>query len=178
MITDRTLGILAGAITGVIIGILVLIIILKVTKTDGNIKCKYDERQELVRGKGFKYAFFTLLCYNFIVACLIMAFEEIPIDGSGYLMIGTIIGVLVYVTYAIWNEAYFSLNENPKKIMLVFALLGFSNLLLGIRQMIEGKFLENGVLTFHSMNFFIGIVMVIIFAVLVAKQICRRREED
>lgn len=178
MITDRTLGILTGVIIGAIIGIILVILILKLTKTDGDIKCKYDERQELVRGKGFKYAFFTLLFYNFAAACLTVAFEEIPIDSSGFLMIGVIIQLLVYVTYAIWNEAYFSLNENPKKVMVALALIGLFNLFLGICQMAEGRFLENGVLTFRSMNFFIGIVMIIIFLVLAVKQICRRREED
>lgn len=178
MITDGTLGILIGVIIGCIIGIILLLFILKLTKTDGDIKCKYDERQELVRGKGFKYAFFTLLFYNFAAACLTVAFEEIPIDSSGFLMIGVLIQLLVYVTYAIWNEAYFSLNENPRKVMIVLAVLGFVNLLFGIWQMADGRFLENGVLTFRSMNFFIGIVMIIIFLVLAVKQICRRREED
>lgn len=59
---------------------LLVLLLLKTTKNDGSIKCKYDERQELVRGRGFKYALFT---------------------------IGAIIGMMVYVIYAIWNEAYF-----------------------------------------------------------------------
>lgn len=178
MITNGTLGILTGIIIGAIIGIILVILILKVTKTDGDIKCKYDERQELVRGKGFKYAFFTLLFYNSAAACLIAAFKEIPIDSSGFLMIGVIIQLLVYVIYAIWNEAYFSLNENPQKVMVALALIGLFNLFIGIYQIAEGRFLENGLLTFRSMNFFLGIAMVIVFIVLAVKQICRRREED
>ena len=173
-----SLGVITGIAVGTVIGILFLIIFLKTTKTDGSIKCKYDERQEIVRGKGFKYAFFTVLIYNFAVACVAVAFEKLPIDSSGLLMLGAIVGLLVYVTYAIWNEAYFSLNENPKKVMIALAFIGLFNLALGIMQMVEGRFLENGVLTYRSINFFIGVVFVIIFIVLAVKQICQKREED
>lgn len=176
--TDRTLGILTGILIGAIIGIALLIVIWKVTKTDGAIRCKYDERQELVRGKGFKYAFFAMLIYNSVMACLLSVFDSFPIGGSAALEIGIILGLLVYATYAIWNEAYFSLNENPRKVMIALICIGLSNLLLGILQIVEGRFIENGVLTFRSINFFMGIALVFIFAVLVVKQICRKREED
>ena len=46
-----------GMVTGLVLGLILFIIILKVTKKDGKIKCQYDERQELARGKGFKYGY-------------------------------------------------------------------------------------------------------------------------
>ena len=43
-----------GVVCGILVGLLLMVVILKLTKTDGSLKCKYDERQQLVRGKGFQ----------------------------------------------------------------------------------------------------------------------------
>ncbi len=56
-----------GVVIGLIVGIICVVLLLAVTKTDENVKYKYDERQELVRGRGFKYGFFILLIYNAII---------------------------------------------------------------------------------------------------------------
>ena len=80
--------------------------------------------------------------------------------------------------YAIWNEAYFSLNENPKAVMIGFAFIGLLNLGFGIARMVEGTFLTDGKLTYTSMNFMMGIVFMIIFITLAAKQIANKREEE
>ena len=41
-------GHVIGVSAGVAIGVLLVIAILKFSKKDGSLKCKYDERQELV----------------------------------------------------------------------------------------------------------------------------------
>lgn len=175
---EFVIGFIIGLTLVFAITALITILIMKLTKTDGAVKCKYDERQELVRGRGFKYAFFTIMIYNFAVAYIQVCSVNLPADSSALLMIGAILGLLVYVIYAIWNEAYFSLNENPKKVMIILSFIGLMNLVIGIVQMIEGRFLENGVLTYTSMNFILGVVFVIIFIVITAKQICNKREEE
>ena len=40
---------LAGVICGVLVGLVLVVIILKWVRGDGSKKCKFDERQELVR---------------------------------------------------------------------------------------------------------------------------------
>lgn len=181
-IEKQSIAYLLGFITGIgivfVICFILIIILIKSTKKDGSIKCKYDERQDLVRGRGFKYAFFTLLIYNLVIPMCGICEIEFPADSYALFMIGAIIGLLVYVIYAIWNEAYFSLNENPKKVMIAFAFIGLVNLGFGIMRMVEGKFLTNGKLTFDSINFLLGIVFVLIFITLAAKQIVNKREEE
>ena len=103
---------------------------------------------------------------------------EYPADNYALFMIGVIIGLLVYVIYAIWNEAYFSLNENPRIVMIVLGFIGFVNLGIGIMRMVEGTFLTDGKLTFNSINFMLGIAFVIIFVILAAKQVVNKKEED
>lgn len=182
VIENQSIEFILGFITGLaivfVVSFVLIIVILKTSKKDGSIKCKYDERQDLVRGRGFKYAFFTLLIYNFVVPMFEICDVELPADSTALFMIGAIIGLLVYVIYAIWNEAYFSLNENPKAVMIAFAFIGVSNLMLGVMRMVDGTFLTDGKLTFRSINFLLGIVFVIIFITLAAKQICNKREEE
>ena len=48
-----------GLAVGIIVAIVILGIIWKFSKN--KMKGKFDERQELVRGRGYKYACFTLL---------------------------------------------------------------------------------------------------------------------
>lgn len=172
------LGFMVGVGIVLVVSVVVVFILMKVTKKDGTIKCKYDERQDLIRGRGFKYAFFTLLIYNMIVPMLKIFDVELLADSAALFMIGAIAGMLVYVIYAIWNEAYFSLNENPKAIMIAFAFIGLINLALGIVRMFDGTFLTEGKLTFNSINFLLGIGFVIIFMTLAAKQIRNKREEE
>ena len=172
------LGFMVGAGLVLVVTFVAIIVFMKATKKDGSIKCKYDERQELMRGRGFKYAFFTLLIYNFIAPMSDIMEVELPVDNYALFMIGAIIGLLVYVVYAIWNEAYFSLNENPKKIMIVLGLIGGLNLAIGVMHILHGTILTNGKLSVNSVNLLLGIVFVIIFATLAAKQIVNKREED
>jgi len=172
------LGFMVGVGIVLVVSFVAIIILLKLTKKDGTIKCKYDERQDLIRGRGFKYAFFTILIYNMIIPMLKICGVELPADSAALFMIGAIAGMLVYVIYAIWNEAYFSLNENPKAIMIVFAFIGLINLALGIVRMFDGTFLTDGKMTFNSINFLLGIGFVIIFMTLAAKQIANKREEE
>ncbi len=176
--TAYLLGFMVGVGLVLVVFFVAIILFLKATKKDGSIKCKYDERQELMRGRGFKYAFFTLLIYNFIIPMCEVFEIELPADKYALFMIGAVLALVVHVVYSIWNEAYFSLNENPKKIMIGLAFIGFANLALGIMRIVDGTFITDGKLTFNSINFMLGIAFVIIFATLAAKQIVNKREDD
>lgn len=45
---------LAGGLVGILIGLVLVAILIRYVRTDKKIKAKYDERQELIRGRGFK----------------------------------------------------------------------------------------------------------------------------
>lgn len=169
---------LIGLLAGLAIGGILLALIFKVTKKDGSMKCKYDERQQIIRGKGFKYAFFTLVFYNFLAAVISGAMEKQYIKSEVLMIAGILIGVLVYASYCIWNEGYFSINENPKRVMIAFAIIAVINIGLGISNILHHRVFENGVLTIHCLNLLCAMMMVMIFLVLAVKYICKQREEE
>ena len=101
------LGILCGAV----VGLLIVVILLRLMKTDGSSKCKFDERQELVRGKGFQYGFFAIMISNAVL--LFMKAFEISLfsDLQVAMVLSIVIGISVFACYCIWNDGYFALNE-------------------------------------------------------------------
>ena len=50
-----------GFIAGLIVGLVLVVIIFRIANTDKKIKSEYDERQLRIRGKAYKYAFYTML---------------------------------------------------------------------------------------------------------------------
>lgn len=154
-----------GVICGVLVGLVLVWIILKWVRGDGSSKCKFDERQERVRGTGFKYAFFTLLIYDGAYALMGMLLEKMPFDNTTGMFIGICVSVFVYAAYCIWHDGYLALNEKPVRVMIGFTLIGIFNLILGIHNIIAGAVLVDGQFTFHSTNLlcallFIGIGVV------------------
>lgn len=167
-----------GVGCGIIFGLILLAVILKLTKTDGFMKCKYDERQQLVRGRGFKYAFFTLMFYNVFYGILDVALEKRVMDNFTGMIIGIVLGAMVYAIYCIWNDGYFSLNENPRRVRIAFFAIGVFNLALAFWSIAHGTVMEDGILTFRGANLFCGIMMLIICGVSFAKQQSTQKETD
>ncbi|TSO26331.1 DUF6442 family protein [Lactobacillus sp. LL6] len=72
-------------------------------------KGNYDERQEAIRNRGYKYGFFTIT----IVAVLMMYLEMFNIKFSNYLfsIIPLYCGCFVASIYDVINQAYFRMKE-------------------------------------------------------------------
>lgn len=169
---------LAGVICGVLVGLVLVVIILKWVRGDGSKKCKFDERQELVRGTSFKYGFFALIIYNGAYILASMALEKLPFDTATGMFFGICIGVMVFAAYGIWHDGYLALNEKPARVMIAFTLIGIVNLALGIRSFVAGDAFVDGQLTFRSINLFCGLLFVFIGVVYLLKWIKDVREGD
>lgn len=171
---DKILDVL---ISSVIISI-VFIIIIMLVKRDGKIKGKYDERQELVRGRGYKYAFYTLMFYNALLEFIAAIIEKRFMQGTIQVIIGMCIGIVVYASYCIWNDSYFAINDNPKRVLIIFILIGAINFSLGIINLVEGDWVNDGQLTSGFANFAAGILAMVVSIVAAAKWISNRKKEE
>ncbi|MBQ2804208.1 MAG: hypothetical protein IJF07_09960 [Lachnospiraceae bacterium] len=165
-----------GILGGVIIGLIIVVVLNMVSKTDNSIVCKYDERQELVRGKGFKYGYFSIMISNVMWILLSLLEVSLFCNIETAMFISIIVGVGVFACYCIWNDGYFALNENRKGLMIVFAIVGGINLYIGLMNVIQGSVLENGSLTMKSANLFCGILLFAIFIMLLLKEAKDRKE--
>ena len=177
--SEHKLGMLAGMAAGLLVGLIVAAIIMKLTKINGRMKCEYDERQSVIRGKGYKYGFFAFMICNFLHGMSYAAEITLPLDPAAFAVLSIIIALAVQISYCIWNDAYFSLNENKTRVLIVFAVIGIVNLVLGIFGLCEGRAIENGVLNFRCTNLFCGVLFLYIFCVLFLKRfVCSEAGEE
>ncbi len=157
---------------GIFVGLLLVVIVLRAARKDGsiNIKRKYDERQDVLRGKGFKYAFFTLYVYNLAYGLLTLLMEKPFVDGMTAMMIGVVLATLVYVEYCIWKDAYVALNENRRSLLVTFAVVALSTGVGGVSQLKSGEMILDGVLNFRSLSLVTTVMIGIIFVTLLFKK--------
>lgn len=178
MSIKMSVGYVLGIGAGILCGIFVAILIAKMTRKDGSVKCKYDERQEIIRGRGFKYGFYTLLIY-FALDIFLEELLERFAEQSVILFIGMCLGLAVYAVYGIWNDGYISLNENPTRVIITFILIAVFNFAVSImRYLLHGDLCVNGVLTLNGINLVCGLLLLVVVFAMLAKQISRRKEDD
>ena len=112
----------------------------------------YDERQELIRGRAFRYGFLTLA---FSLAA-VMLWEEcvgaLPIEFSLLMMACLMVGCLVVILYDIWQDAYWGIRQTSGSnaaIVLMVAVMVMQY--LGFRGHANaGDVIVDGVLTWDG----------------------------
>ncbi len=175
--SELGIGFKVAFVIGLAVGLLVVAICVAASKKGDEVKNQFDERQELVRGKGFKYGFFTMMIAN--AALLVLNILEIPLFSNMEVAMtaSIVIGVSVFASYCIWNDGYFALNENRKSLLIMFGLIGTLNLVIGIGNIFAGVIMENGAFTFRSTNLFCALMFIVVFIVMLAKHIKDGKEE-
>ena len=156
---------------GLLIGLCLLVLIFSLSLKGPEWKERYDERQELERGRGFKYAFFTMLIYFLAMLILDTAVIPLAVDTSVLYCSGIFLGILVYMVYCIWHESYFALNQNMRTTMITLGLIGLFNFVIGLSHLVGGAMIENGRLTFHAINFLCAFLFIALFLTMLLKRI-------
>lgn len=170
-----------GVVIGIAIGI-IFVAFLKwlIQKIGGRFGCKnckesYDERQMIARGQAYKTAFFTLMFYMCIVS-FISEFSGNPLLMSFTgIWIGVCLSIIVFAIVCIIKDAYMSLYENAKGIIMMFLVVGISNIVIGILNLEKQPMIENEALSIHCINLIVGITFLIILAVFCGKLLYDRR---
>lgn len=153
-----------GLVVGIIAAIALFFVVWKFNKN--KLKGQFDERQELVRGRGYKYACFTLL--GLVIIDLLIeslgAYETLPITRELALFIMIIVCIMVYALYCIKNDSYFGVGTDARTYRAVMWIVIVCNALSafsGLREeaVVDGK-LEFG--PFASLIFCVVFVIIMI----------------
>lgn len=140
-------------------------------------KCKYDERQIAAQGRAYKCAYFTLLIY-LLVYGIICAMDIIWCETMVGVFTGIVISIAVFAVICIFEDAYFKTFESPRAYILMFTFIGLANVLLGVLHMVDGDFIENGIMGINSMNFIAGLLLLVVDATVLIKRMRDRRAEE
>lgn len=161
------MGFLAGILSGGILAILLV----RLTRTDRTFKCKYDERQQLVQGRAFKYGFFGWMLFDAFCILADLGLEVRWMDRASLLFSGMLVGITVYASYSIWYDGYFSLNQKPAQVLSILVSIAVLNAVCAVRQIyVHQGLLENGVVSFYySCNLFMAAVSVFLLTVVAVK---------
>ena len=166
-----------GFLTGILIVAIVCAVTAKALKKKGRIGAgQYDERQQIVRGRAFTWAYAVLMVY--LAVWMVFRSMEVPFFMEGVsVIIGALISIAVFVGYSIFHDAYFKASESPRAWIAVICATGLLNLGIGVRRLIVGATLKERL--YENMNLFVGaLFLVVIVCLLVKRAMDRRGGED
>jgi hypothetical protein len=142
----------AGVLVGIVIGLIVSFFAIKFFNRDGKIRTEYDEMQEIIRGKAYRIAFFTLVIALAILLVLDIMEVALPMTNSVLYFGLIVIGIAVQAGYSILNGAYFGLNNNKAKFWGVMITVTVINLLVSIMAIVSGRMVVDGKLQDPCIN--------------------------
>ena len=182
----HSLAYVLGIISGVLCGLaLVAFIMWLVKKMGGKVDLEhrnaYDERQLVVRGKAYKAAYLTLTAYMIIFAILDDLMEIMLFMSVGGIWLGICLSILVFAVICIVEDAYMSLYENAKGIILLLSFVAIVNLVVGCINLWHGlPLVTDGGLSVTTVNLMMGLLYLVISIVLCGKIIYNKKhpEED
>ena len=166
-----------GVIVGIIIAILLDIFFLKRFNIDNDINTKYDERQQIVRGKGYKYSFWTMVFLIAGVIVLDVCGIDLPLQNSVLYFLIILISIMVHTSYCIFNDGYFGINNNPKQYYWFFVFIGLFNVLVGIINCRGGRLISEGKLDTPAINLFCGLMFVLLGICIVIKRFITKNDD-
>ena len=164
-----------GLAVGIIVAIVLFAIIWKFSKN--KMKGKFDERQELVRGRGYKYACFTLLgllTLDLLLECF-RAFEALPITRELYLFFMILVGVMVYALYCVKNDSYFGVGMDTRTYRAIMWIVIVCNAISAVSGLMNGGAMVDGKLAFGP---WAALIFVIAFIILMISLKVRSRSAD
>lgn len=168
MNTSYVIGFIIGLVVTVLFIIIIAKVITKIGNNNGESKTEYDERQKMVIGQGYKIAFWTLSALLVVVQMFIEIGKVANFCSPIKAEYGTIafsiiiISIMVFCIYCIWNGAYFGLNNNKKRYIIILLAIGVLNILISVGNIIMGNMVVDGQLTGYFVNLMCGIMMFVV----------------
>ena len=167
-----------GFVAGLMVGLVLVVIFYKIANTDKKIKTEYDERQQRIRGKAYKYGFYTMIFYHVLMMGLYLCGITIPVEPYVAECFGIILGCTVLGTYCVWNDVYWGLNNDHKRYYIIFGVCLLFNLIPVAVPALTGEFERHGFGGAPMINLFIMIMMAILLIELGIKHLIDKKKDD
>lgn len=166
-----------GFVVGLMIAAIALVFIFKYANKDGKVRTEYDERQKAVRGKAYRYAFYTEVFAQAVIMCLFMSDVQLPIEDYALVFTGILAGCIVLAAYCIWNDVYWGMNNDHRRYHIVFLIATVLNALPVIFGVTGGTLFENGKLGMPLLNIIVLFMMAVIYVELLIKKLMDKKSD-
>lgn len=170
----RTIFMLVGMIIGASVGLIAV----KLSHKNHKFKAEYDERQQIMIGRSYKWAAITSWVLMLIYMSIEMGGMPLPIDRALIIFSIVFISLLVFASYAIWTDAFFGTNAHYGRYAIVFVLIGILNLAVAIMTSKENLMVVDGVVTASALSVEGVALSVVVGIELWAKSIVEKKKND
>ncbi len=171
-------GKMLGVGIGIIAGLIISFFVLKAINKDGKVKTEYDEMQKLIRGKAYMYAFWAVIACEGLLCFLTSGSFSLPLDGYTLHFMVILVGVLVQVSYCIWNDAYIGLNNSMGRFAAVSIIISLVNFAFAGFSIAEGTMVKDGVLQSTSINLLVAVLFIVIGLEILIKKIADNGQKE
>ena len=138
----------------------------------------FDERQLLAQGTAYKTAFWAMLVYYCIQAIITGVAEIVWCDQLLSAFLGVFVGVGSFAVICIIKDAFARLNQSRTGLIVLWNIIGLSQLSLGITHIKDHSLIENGVLSAGCIQFAAMLLVLVIDAAYIVKRCRDKREEQ
>lgn len=167
-----------SGILGFVIGLILCIVIFRFFNSNKKAKTEYDERQELVRGRGYKYGFYTALIYLVVAIFPPVLGFDLYKNGPIICIGGICLSVLVLCIYNLWHDSYWGLNNDRKKYIILIIVIALFNGFVAVRAILNGDFIQDGVIKGAGANLICSVTFVILLIAILIKSVISKKEDD
>ena len=142
----------------------------------------YDERQEVIRGKGYALGFWVMLIYYLSYWFSLYNIDEdignkLIEYGYTFAFIGLFLGMTSTIVYSILNDAYFTAKQKPKSALFGLFLMTFLNSLLLVRGFRDGMTFGE-LIKSPAVIFLLSICLFLVIAITIIIKMLRSRKEE
>ena len=138
---------------------------------------EYDEMQLKIRAAGYRIGFFTALFMQ-VILILLSEFGPLTVTTPGFAAFAALlVSVTVFAVYCILHDAFLAVRGKPGSYLCIFSLVVLTESLVTVRNLTDGKMLENGRLTFQGGTpAAMAAAFLVILITLIVKTVRNRKE--
>ena len=165
------LGFIAGLLVVAVLSLVARLIL----KRRGGRPGKYDERQQVERGRAFTVAYAVIMIYLalwFLGKSMGLGY----CDSASSVLLGLLLSVGVFAGYSIFHDAYFHTSDRPVMWIAITGAVSLLNLGIGISKLTREGMLETRL--FENLNLMTGIMTTAILICVLIKHAMDRRGEE
>ena len=156
----------AGLAIGIMVGLIIAVILLKVSNRDKKTMTEYDERQK------------AIAISNVIMLVLgIENMDYIKMLGMNAFFTPILVGILIQISYSIFNDSYYGLNNNVGRYTAIMTIVSAINIVAGVFEWVHGGFIQNGAVYNAFINLEVGVLFIVICIELFIKKAIDKKQD-
>lgn len=171
-----------GVMCGILCVMLMCVLIRLIFKHSGisagsRMKGKYDERQVLLQGKGYKLGFYTMMAACMIYSMLDSIFE-LPVMPFVGIWGCILLGLGAFAVYCIIVDAYIGVGARIRSYVILCVIIIVTNLASVVMNGLNESLHEDGIIGVTAVNLMCAVLFAFILAAFGVRKLMKNRDDE